>query len=84
MGLGAALGNLGEARVGCALVPLFRTDLAPWAAAQAFLAANPTLHDLVVAGGEVLDVVIQDEYTHDVVARLPGGVDGLLVVFDGT
>jgi len=34
-----------------------------------------------MAGGQVLDVVIQDEYTHDVVARLPGG---LLVVFDCT
>ncbi|MCA9552861.1 MAG: hypothetical protein KC933_22695 [Myxococcales bacterium] len=65
---------------------------APWqhpgpreaAAAQAFLDAHRTLHDLLRAGGEVLDVVIQDEFTHDVVARLPSSAGALLVVFDST
>lgn len=39
---------------------------------------------LLGAGGEVLDVVIQDEFTHDVVARLPSSAGALLVVFDST
>ena len=53
-------------------------------AARRFLRQNRTLHDLLKAGAEVLDVVIQDEYTHDVVARLPSQAGDLLVVFDTT
>ena len=65
---------------------------APWViedadartAAQRFLDANSTLHDLLRAGGEVLSVVEQDEFTHDVVGRIPGPKGELLVVFDST
>ncbi|MEQ9500326.1 MAG: hypothetical protein RIT81_25855 [Deltaproteobacteria bacterium] len=49
-------------------------------AAEDFLARHATLHDLLVAGGEVLEVVVQDEYTHDVVAR----VANTIAVFDST
>jgi len=56
-------------------------DASHLATASAFLTKNGLLHDLLQSGGEVLDVVIQDEFTHDVVARLP---DGLIAVFDST
>ncbi len=49
--------------------------------AERFLAHTSTLHGLIQRGGEVLNVVIQDEFTHDVIARLPGAS---LVVFDST
>ncbi len=52
--------------------------------AQRFLREHRTLHDLLTAGGEVLNVVVQDEYTHDIVARLPWEAGALLVVFDCT
>lgn len=42
-----------------------------------------TLEDVLRWGGDVLAVVVQDEYTHDVVVRGPGGSDGFLV-FDTT
>jgi hypothetical protein len=42
-----------------------------------------TLEDVLRWGGDVLEVVVQDEYTHDVVVRAPGGGDGFLV-FDTT
>jgi hypothetical protein len=40
-----------------------------------------TLEDILRWGGHVLDVVVQDEYTHDVIVR--GHADGFLV-FDTT
>ncbi len=40
-----------------------------------------TLEDVLRWGGDVLDVIVQDEYTHDVVVRGPAG--GYLV-FDTT
>jgi hypothetical protein len=42
-----------------------------------------TLEDVLRWGGDVLGVVVQDEYTHDVVVRAPGSGDGFLV-FDTT
>ena len=43
-----------------------------------FLRRHRTLHELVLAGGEVLDVVVQDEFTHDVVARISIAKAGLV------
>lgn len=46
-----------------------------------------TLEDVLRWGGDVLEVVVQDEYTHDVIATHPSGViDGTTVflVFDTT
>ena len=40
-----------------------------------------TLEDILRWGAHVVDVVVQDEYTHDVIAR--GHADGFLV-FDTT
>lgn len=40
-----------------------------------------TLEDVLHAGYDVVEVVVQDEYTHDVIARAPGGG---WVVFDTT
>jgi len=39
-----------------------------------------TLEDVIRAGVDIVEVIVQDEYTHDVVAR---GPDGFLV-FDTT
>lgn len=39
-----------------------------------------TLEEVLRAGFDVLDVVVQDEYTHDVVTR----AHGVFVVFDTT
>jgi hypothetical protein len=41
-----------------------------------------TLEDILHWGGHVLDVVVQDEYTHDVVVR--GHSDDGFLVFDTT
>ena len=57
------------------------------AALEAFVAGQNTLHDVVVAAlarvppRMVADVVVQDEYTHDVV--LPWS-DGVWLVYDTT
>jgi len=41
-----------------------------------------TLEDVVHwSGGEIIDVIVQDEYTHDVIAR---GPQAAFVVFDTT
>lgn len=40
-----------------------------------------TLEDVVRWSSEVVDVVVQDEYTHDVIVRGPGQA---FVVFDST
>lgn len=53
-------------------------------AAEAFLATHATLHDLLSDGGEVIDVVVQDEYTHDVVARIDTIERRIIAVFDST
>lgn len=42
-----------------------------------------TLEDVLRAGFDVLDVVVQDEFTHDVVTRGRAGVP-VFVVFDTT
>lgn len=60
------------------------TTSALHAALEAFLALYPTLHDLIRGGGEVLDVVIQDEFTHDVIAWVPTPMGLRLAVFDST
>ena len=52
--------------------------------ARNFLEQHATLHSLLQSGGEVLDVVIQDEYTHDVIAQLPVSANLIMVVFDST
>ena len=52
--------------------------------ARNFLEQHASLHSLLQSGGEVLDVVIQDEYTHDVIAQLPSSVHLIMVVFDST
>lgn len=59
-------------------------DPARQAAAEAFLTRHGTLHDLLAAGGDVVDVIVQDEYTHDVVATIPTDRGPLLAVFDST
>ena len=45
------------------------------------VARHGSLAEAVVWAPEVLDVVVQDEYTHDVVLR---GRDGLVFVYDTT
>ena len=42
------------------------------APAVAVAAQAETLEDVLAAGLPILDVIVQDEYTHDVVARGPG------------
>ncbi len=42
-----------------------------------------TLEDVLRWGADVIDVIVQDEYTHDVVARAPKAPPGFLV-FDTT
>lgn len=44
-------------------------ELAP---ALAVAARAETLEDVLAARFAILDVIVQDEYTHDVVARGPG------------
>jgi hypothetical protein len=51
------------------------------AARVAVAAKFQTLEDVVRWSGEVVDVVVQDEYTHDVIVR---GPDHAFVVFDST
>jgi hypothetical protein len=41
-----------------------------------------TLEDVLHRGLEIVDVIVQDEYTHDVVCR--GRRDGGFLVFDTT
>ncbi len=41
-----------------------------------------TLEDVLRWGGDVIDVIVQDEYTHDVVARFPTAA--AFLVFDTT
>jgi hypothetical protein len=43
-----------------------------------------TLEDVLRWGGHVLEVVVQDEYTHDVIVRPPGGAADQVLVFDTT
>ena len=50
-------------------------------AAHAGAARLDTLEDVLRWGGDVLDVIVQDEYTHDVVVA---GRDGAYLVFDTT
>lgn len=49
------------------------------------LAGQHMLGDVVTwlfaTGGDVIDVIVQDEYTHDVLARL---ADGTLLVYETT
>lgn len=59
-------------------------DPAAQRAAEDYLARHATLHDLLTDGGEVLEVVVQDEYTHDVVARVDTAVGRIIAVFDST
>jgi hypothetical protein len=40
-----------------------------------------TLEDVLARGFDIVDVIVQDEFTHDVIAR-PGGES--FVVFDTT
>jgi hypothetical protein len=42
-----------------------------------------TLSDVIAAGFAVLDVVVQDEFTHDVVVR-PPGQSAVWLVLDST
>ncbi len=52
------------------------------AAHEVALAARlDTLEDVVRTGWELVDVIVQDEYTHDVIVR---GPDGGYLVFDTT
>ncbi len=53
------------------------------AAALASATRLATLEDVLRWGGDVIEVIVQDEYTHDVVARAPGAVANFLV-FDTT
>jgi hypothetical protein len=53
------------------LEPWFSNNRQDKTIADIFLHAHTTLHDLIKSGGSVVDVVIQDEFTHDVIARLP-------------
>lgn len=60
-----------------------RVGLAPadHAALTRALVGVHTLGDLVQRGGRVTDVVIQDEFTHDVVVA---HADAIYLVFDST
>ena len=49
-------------------------------AEQRALRATRTLHDAIVAGREIVDVIVQDEFTHDVVLTC----GDLWVVYDST
>lgn len=51
-------------------------DPAPWRA----LARFDTLEDVVRWGGAIVDVIVQDEYTHDVICAAGAG----FAVFDTT
>ena len=42
--------------------------------------AIETLEDVLALGHEIVEIIVQDEYTHDVIARAPRG----FVVFDTT
>ncbi|MEO1228825.1 MAG: hypothetical protein AAFZ18_07975 [Myxococcota bacterium] len=53
-------------------------------ALECFLAENRSLEDLVRSGGDVLEVVVQDEFTHDVIAWVPTRAGVRLAVFDST
>jgi len=44
--------------------------------------AITTLEDVLALGHEIVEVIVQDEYTHDVIARAPA-TQGYLV-FDTT
>jgi hypothetical protein len=48
----------------------------------AFAGRLATLEDVLRAGLDVVDVIVQDEYTHDVVTRRPGAA--AYVCFDTT
>lgn len=67
----------------CVALPLTdRVGLTPArrAALDATIAGDRTLGDVVQRGGVVIDVIIQDEYTHDVVVA-----DGeLYLAYDST
>lgn len=55
----------------------------PHVAALSSAARLGTLADVLRWGGDVIDVIVQDEYTHDVVVR--GPVAGpVFLVFDST
>lgn len=57
-------------------------DVAPEVVARLASAAGlDTLEDVLRWGGDVLDVIVQDEYTHDVIVAGPAA--GFLV-FDTT
>jgi hypothetical protein len=55
---------------------------------RAFTRAQRTLEDVVrdvlASGGALLDVVVQDEFTHDVITRWCDGEDSHVVVYDTT
>ena len=55
--------------------------------ARVFVASQRTLEDVVrcvlLAGGALCDVVVQDEYTHDVVVR-PTATSSHFLVYDTT
>ncbi len=55
--------------------------------ARVFVATQRTLEDVVrgvlLAGGKLCDVVVQDEYTHDVVVR-PTAASKHFLVYDTT
>jgi len=40
-----------------------------------------TLEDVVRSGWDLIDIIVQDEFTHDVIVR---GPEGAYVVFDTT
>lgn len=66
------------------------TDPAALAAVRAAFAGCGTLAEALVAGLRrsppwgVVDVVVQDEYTHDLVFQADGHPDGAAVVLDCT
>ena len=46
--------------------------------------AIETLEDVLALGHEIVDVIVQDEYTHDVIARARGSATQGYLVFDTT
>lgn len=59
------------------------TDAAAHVTALASATRLATLEDVLRWGGDVVSVIVQDEYTHDVIVRPPHAATGFLV-FDTT
>lgn len=60
------------------------TVAAAHATALASASRLHTLEDVLRWGGDVIEVVVQDEFTHDVIVRGPRSDASVFLVFDTT